>query len=497
MNLTDEEIVELENLLKMREIDQARKDIRMFAKHCSPPGWTFDKGFHSVYYQILEKFAKKQIKRLIITVPPQHGKSEGSTRLLPAFIFGLNPSCKMAIVSYAKTQASRFNRSIQQTIDDDPYQRIFPYVKLARSKQNLNKKQSEVQTSSEFSISGFGGSLMSIGRGGGLTGNPVDVLIMDDLYKDYEEGSSPVIRESVIDFYKSVASTRLHNHSQELIVFTRWHPDDLIGFIERKQTVIQINSLKDLDDLPPNAWVKVNFEAIKTGEPTELDPRKKGEALFPERHSAEKLQSNRELDADLFNCMYQGNPVGTAGLMYPKQFKTYNELPELRMIKNYTDTAEGGNDYLCSITYGIPLNENDPHTYVIDIIYTNEGPETTILKVAKMLNQYFVSEADIESNSGGKAFARSVEDYAKYTLINEFYQNKNKEARVFTNKGKVNELIVFPKNWDSRYSDFYDHITKFRKKFKSNKNDDGADVLTGIIEKRNDEMTFSAEIHNE
>lgn len=497
MNLTDDELNELHALLKLREYERAQRSFVDFAKLLSPPDWNFDKGFHKVYYTILELFAKGLIKKLIITVPPQHGKSEGSTRLLPAFIFGQRPNANIAVVSYAATQAQKFNRQIQRTIDDENYYGVFPQVKLAKSRSNENKSQNEIQTASEFHIAKYRGSLKSIGRSGGLTGNPVDILIMDDLYKDDMEGNSPVIREAVKDFYITVADTRLHNESQQLIVFTRWHQDDLIGFIERKQPFKEINSLSDLDDLDPETWVKINFEAIKTGEKTELDPREKGEALFPERHSIEKLMRSRSLDPDKFNCLYQGNPRGTKGLLYPNEFKTYNELPELVQVKNYTDTAEGGNDYLCSITYGLPLDLMDEHIYILDVIFSDENPDITENKVAKALNAYFVSEADIESNSGGKAFARNVAKMVRYTEINELYQSGNKESRIISNRAKVNRVIVFPKNWDMRFADFYDHIRNLKKNFKSNKHDDGADVLTGIVERRDSQKDYDIEIHND
>lgn len=96
---------------------------------------------------------------------------------------------------------------------------------------------SYLQTSEEFEIVGYGGSFQSVGRGGGLTGNKVDIAILDDLYKDAAEGNSPTVRESVWEWYTSAVKTRLHNGSQELIVFTRWHEEDLIGILEDKEGV--------------------------------------------------------------------------------------------------------------------------------------------------------------------------------------------------------------------------------------------------------------------
>jgi hypothetical protein len=237
-DLTDEELLELEKLLRERDVENARDDFKEFAKIIKPD-FTFDEGFHAVYYYILDLFSKGRIKKLIITIPPQHGKSVGSTRLLPSYILGKKPDSQIAIVSYSGVLARKFNLDIQRTIDSKEYREVFPKIKLGKSRYNENKQSGEIQTSSEFKISGHEGSLKTLGRGGGLTGNPVDILIMDDLYKDSKEGNSPVIRDVVEQFYISVADTRLHNDSQQLIVFTRWHEDDLIGWIEKKQEVIE------------------------------------------------------------------------------------------------------------------------------------------------------------------------------------------------------------------------------------------------------------------
>src|SRR5690606_15635043 len=108
---------------------------------------------------------------------------------------------------------------------------------------------------------------------------------------------------------------RLHNDSQQLIVFTRWHEDDLIGRLEKHDKVIIINSLKDIEDVDVDfdGWFKVNFEAIKTGEPTEIDKREKGQALYPKKHNIKKLIKERNTDPEKFECMNQGNPESKEG----------------------------------------------------------------------------------------------------------------------------------------------------------------------------------------
>ena len=222
-----------------------RNSFPLFVELMKGDGFLTD--FHLTYYKILNRFAKGDIKRLIISVPPQHGKSEGSTRLLPAYLFGVNPSLRISIASYNDRFAWKFNRDIQRIMETQIYRFLFPDTHLPCAKDSTYQR-----TTSYFDIVGSGGSLLAVGRGGALTGNPVDVLIMDDLYKDAEEGNSPVIRDYVWEWYNAVAKTRMHNDSRELIVFTRWHEDDLIGRITEKEKVKQIESLSDISDISPS-----------------------------------------------------------------------------------------------------------------------------------------------------------------------------------------------------------------------------------------------------
>lgn len=482
--MRDDELMLLSRLVREKEVEESRRELISFVDFIFPK---FDKTtFHKTYYAILDRFAHGHIKRLIISVPPQHGKSLGSSKMLPAYILGKNPDAKIAIASYNTTFARKFNREIQRIIDDEKYKDVFPKTKLSTS--NLGPIGSNfLRNVDEFEIVGHQGGLKAVGRGGPLTGNPVDIMIMDDLYKDYAEGNSPVVRESVWDWYTSVVRTRLHNDSQELIVFTRWHEDDLIGRLEKAEKVITVNSFDDIEDAPPEAWIKLNFEAIKTGEPTEIDTRQKGEPLYPKRHNTAKLMADRASDPVKFDALYQGNPISAAGLLYGDKWKTYSKLPEnIIMRKNYTDTSDTGDDITCSINYDI---SDLGLIYVTDMVYTDSPMEVTEPQVANLLVRNKVKHSDIESNSGGRGFARKIYDLTNGKVpIRSFHQSGNKESRIISNAATVMQKIVMPEDWHIRWPEFYTHVTRFKRNFKANKHDDAPDVLTGIIEK-SDEHT--------
>lgn len=204
------------------------------------------------------------------------------------------------------------------------------------------------------------------------------------MYKDAAEGNSPTVRESVWEWYTSAVKTRLHNGSQELIVFTRWHEEDLIGILEDKEGVRVLGSFSEINP-DYTGWYKLNFEAIKESEPTEIDPRRYGAPLWPERHSLESLEQRRALDPFRFDCMYQGHPSSKEGLLYGDNFKTYDtpaSPDEIIRKANYTDTADTGTDYLCSICYDVLKGGQ---INITDVLYTQAPMEETEPATAQML----------------------------------------------------------------------------------------------------------------
>ena len=158
MVLSEEEVKELDTLLYAQEICDARKDLLNFTK-TTFKGFEAEE-FHKKYYELLDYFAKGKIKNLIVTMPPQHGKSEGSTRRLPAYMLGLNPDLKIAVGSYNSTFASKFNRDIQRIIDTETYNDVFPETTLNKSNV-VTVSSNYLRNSLEFEIVGHKGGLKS------------------------------------------------------------------------------------------------------------------------------------------------------------------------------------------------------------------------------------------------------------------------------------------------------------------------------------------------
>lgn len=478
-NLKTSDILIADDKIKQDRINYAKKYNLAFARYTMPKFQDTD--FHKNYYSVLDAFVDGRIKKLMISCPPQHGKSQGSSINVPAMMIGNNPDLKIATVCYSATKARKFGRKVKQLLADPKYIEIF-------GKLTPEGKQSQYSnTAEEMEMVGFDGFLKNVGYQGGLTGDPVDVLLMDDLYKDWKEAKSPIIRDNVKDWYNSTADTRLHNNSQQLIVFTRWDEDDLVGFIESKEEVVLIESLDDIEDYKnQDVWFKLNFEAIKTTHPTSIDKREIGEPLWPDRHSLKKLQSSRKKDPLMFDSLHQGNPSNKVGLLYSKGFQEYSTPPpNIIMRRNQTDTADKGSDFLASVVWD---ETSDGYAYVVDILYTQEPMEKTEPLTADLINRHNVNTADFESNNGGRGFARKVGDLLvdnyenKECVINWYHQSDNKEARIISNSATVCERIKMPIGWEMRWPEFYTHIMKFKRLFRANDTDDGADVLTSIAE---------------
>ena len=435
---------------------------------------------HDLYSGALNAFAEGRISKLIITMPPQHGKSELSSRRLPAYMLGKAPDKKIAIASYAQSFARKFGRDVRRIMQDRKYSYIFPATRLA---DFVDKGYTNSVDYAE--VVGRGGSLLLAGRGSGLTGMTVDTLILDDLYKNAEEANSPIIRASVIEWYKTVADTRLHNDSQQLIAFTRWHQEDLVGWLESQDLVDELTERTQLNRCDSTRWLRLNFPALKIGEPYDLDKRSEGQALWPARHSRERLLAKQKQDPELFGSLYQGDPKPSEGLLYQGGLSEYDYMPEIVTSRwSYTDTADEGSDFLCSIC----AMSDGTKIYITDVLYTQDGQEITEPLCAKMFTNHFITDAYIESNAGGRAFARNVaklliEEGNAATQVRWFAQTKNKEARIITNAAQIRQDVLFPRGWRKKWPLFAKALLEFRKNFGANTHDDAADALTGTLEK--------------
>ena len=240
-------------------------------------------------------------------MPPQHGKSELTSRRLPAFLLGINPNLKIVGCSYSADLSRSFNRDVQRIIDDEAYSNIFEKSTLNSSNIRTSAKGNYLRNADIFEIVGAKGFYKSVGVGGSLTGTPVDIGIIDDPVKDAVEANSMTYRARVWNWYTQVFLTRLHNDSQQLITQTRWHEDDLSGRV-----------IKEMNK--KGSWTILTLPGVlESPDKHFLDPRNIGEALWPNRHSLDKLLQFKDANPRAFQAMYQQDPRPfEGGLVYPR-----------------------------------------------------------------------------------------------------------------------------------------------------------------------------------
>lgn len=274
--------------------------------------------------------------RLMLFVPPQHGKSEIVSRKFPAWVLGRNPLMKIVGCSYSADLAQQFSRSVQHTIDSQEYASVFPNTYLNNSNVKSDSRKGWLRNVDLFETVGFGGFYKAVGVGGSLTGTPVDLGIIDDPIKGALEASSPTYRERVWNWYTDVFFTRLHNKSKQILIQTRWHEDDLAG---------------RLLDREGDRWEVVRIPAIREDFDDADDPRELGEALWEEEHSLESLRDAEARSPRTFAALYQQRPVVQGGNIVkrdwfghitPREFAARRRLEPIVFFLDtaYTDKTE-------------------------------------------------------------------------------------------------------------------------------------------------------------
>lgn len=235
--------------------------------------------FHAKICEALDRVVSGDCRRLILTMPPRHGKSELVSRRLPAFFFGHNPGGQIISTSYGFELTKTFSRDVRRNMASEVYQAIFPEVSLASDSAAVERWETAQ-----------GGAYLAQGVGGSITGHGADLLICDDLISNREQAESATQLDKVWDFFTGSLYPRLHPGGRIVVIMTRWSPGDPVG------------RLLSGDDAA--SWQVLHFPAIDDT----------GAALWPERYPKEELeQIRRNIGNHDFESLYQGRPYARGG----------------------------------------------------------------------------------------------------------------------------------------------------------------------------------------
>ena len=323
----------------MAQREMARRHIIPFImrfKRNYEVGWV-----HKVFAAKVEKFyhdvmAGKQ-PRLMVFVPPRHGKSEIISRSFPAWALGQNPELEIIMASHTLELPKEFSKVNRERMMDEAYHSLFPETRLDPN-----------STNAEYWKTTRKGSVKAAGVGGGLSGFGGDIFIIDDPIKDFEDAQSETIRKTVKNWYTTVADNRLSPESGVIVVQTRWHDDDLAGW--RLRIAEELKAEGVLDDEIED-WDVVSFPAISECDEyldTEYDIyhepgpgriliRRENEALHPARYNYKKLmRKKRAMPSQQWSALFQQKPVPDSGEFFTKDdFVFYDSVPVLHQYPVY------------------------------------------------------------------------------------------------------------------------------------------------------------------
>lgn len=452
------DIAKSESAKQAIQLELARRDLYWFCRTMYPKFYTKDRHYLEEMCNRVQDFIDNSPHHfLVITCPPRHGKSL-TAQNLTAWLFGRNPHTKVMTGSYNERLSGLFARTVRNNIQTAKvqgggivYSDIFPNTKVKYGEASASMWSLEGSNEVNY---------LATSPGGTATGMGANILIIDDIIKSATEAYSELTLENHREWFANTMLSRLEGNYKVIIIMTRWSTNDLAGYItsaygEEVETI--------------------EYKAVQDD----------GNMLCPDILSYQDYKlKTAEMNPDIAEANYNQTPIDIKGRLY-SEFKTWEELPpvDARQTINFTDTADTGTDYLCSIN-GLVY---DDEFYITDLVFTDEPMEVTEPAVADLLHRGTVKTAKIESNNGGRGFARNVERILKETyssnatIIEPTPQTHNKESRILASSAWVQNHIYMPTGWKQRYPEFYKQVMSYQRKGK-NKHDDAVDVLASIYE---------------
>ncbi|HES9464759.1 TPA: phage terminase large subunit [Streptococcus pneumoniae] len=448
-------------LKRQAQLELARRN---FFYYCQLMAGDFYKSERIYLKQLCDSFqnfmSDDEHNVLIINIGPRHSKSR-TAGMFVQWLLGNDNTKKIMTGSYNDTLSTVFSKSVRNAIQEEKaddsitvFSDIFPDTKIKRGDGAMNL----------WSLEKGYNNYLATSPGGTATGFGADVIIIDDLIKSALEANNANILEGHWEWFTNIMLSRFEEGGKLIIIMTRWHSEDLAG--------------KALSKLPESGY-SVKHISMRTYD-EETDTMLCEDVLSKESY----FRKVKAMGADIASANYQQEPIDIKGRLY-SEFKTYVDRPIFKRISAYTDTADTGKDYLASYIYGETM---DKEAYILDILFTKEPMEVTEPLLARKLVENEVNLCWIESNNGGRGFARNVERLMRenhgtnQTTVKWFHQSKNKQARILTNATWLMEHVYFPEGWRNRWPELYKSLMTYQREGR-NAHDDAQDALTGIAEK--------------
>jgi len=412
----------------------SRKRLLPFVERFNPDysaGWV-----HKDICKRLEKFSQdvvdRKSPRLMLFMPPRHGKSTLASIAYPAWHLGRNPKHEFISCSYSGSLAMSFSRKVRHLLREPLYKNVFTDAKLDPSSQSV-----------EAWLTTKGGGYVAAGVGGGITGKGAHVLVIDDPVKNREDAESDYNRDNVWDWYTSTAYTRLAPGGGILVILTRWHDDDLAGRLLR--------GAADGGD----EWEVVKYPAIAEADE---EYRKMGDALHEDRYNLESLEKiQRAVGPRDWSALYQQNPVSDEGDYFTRDMIRYYDPADIDFsrMKFYCawDLAIGQrdrNDYSVGLVVGVDEYDN---LYVVDCVRGKFDGFEIVERILDLYEQWRPSIIGIEKGHIEMALGPFLEKRVRERKLYEAYfkdlkpGRRDKEARARAIQGRMQQgMVRIPKD---------------------------------------------------
>lgn len=419
----------------------ARRRLLHFTKLTHPrysAGWV-----HDDVCKRLERFSQAvadgKSPRLMLLMPPRHGKSELASIRFPAWHLGQHPHHELINVGYNLDLPMGFSRKVREIFRDPIYQNVFPDARLDPDSQSVEKWNTTQ-----------GGGFTAAGRGGGITGKGAHILIVDDPIKDQEEADSVLVRDKLWDWYQSTAYTRLAPGGGVLVIQTWWNDDDLAGRLQQQMALIgKDDSPEGIDDFEIIKYPalseqfeyrdKQTLNIVRSVEPidTESPPlgfstelellRVKDFCLHEERYPTPALKRIRaNLQPRIWSALYQQNPVPDEGMYFKKDYFRYvHALPSTHGQRVYTawDFAIGEkqqNDW----TVGATVLQDETDTLYVLEIHRMKGDSFQIVEA-------MLDVAERWGTAKNSGYLIGAEDGQIWRAIEPMLKKRMSERRMF------------------------------------------------------------------
>jgi predicted phage terminase large subunit-like protein len=416
-------LMELEQLKRELAARTARQSLLAFTEYTNP--LYRRAGHHERIAEKLEAVERGEIDRLMIFMPPRHGKSELASKRFPAWCLGRDPKRQIIAASYNSDLANDFGRNVRNLVAEPEFSEVFRGVTLAPDSQAANRMNTN-----------HGGTYVAAGVGTAVTGRGAHIALIDDPFKDREEADSQRRRDMVWDWYRSTLYTRLMPGGAVVVVQTRWHEDDLAGRLLEHEG---------------DQWEVLDLPAIS----------KDGEALWPEWYPVAALERIKAtIGPREWSALYQQQPQPDEGTFFQRDwFKEWQHLPSLRYYgtSDYAVT-EGGGDYTVHRIWGI-----DPKgdIYRVDGWRGQTASDTWIERKLDLIARYkplaWFGEGGVIQKAVEPMLNRMMQERGVYCRLEWLPSVSDKPSRArsfqamaasgrvyFEPNADVSEFLVFP-----------------------------------------------------